>query len=123
MTMLPDPKDGSDGKDDVNQYFCVILYLDLMLYTPFASGERSFFMETRLAVISIILHNRSRSSNVNNLLSDYGDFIIGRMGLPYKEKNVYVMSIVIDATNDIINSLTGKLGKIDEISVKALFAK
>lgn len=79
--------------------------------------------ETRLAVISIILSDRSQSQAVNELLSNYGDSIIGRLGLPYKEKGVFVMSIVMDAPNDDINALTGKLGKLENVSVKALFSK
>ncbi|MBO4355528.1 MAG: iron-only hydrogenase system regulator [Clostridia bacterium] len=80
-------------------------------------------METRLSVISIILHGRESAGQVNAILSEYGDYIIGRMGLPYREKGMHVMSIVIDAPGDAINSLTGKLGRINDVSVKALFAK
>ncbi len=87
-------------------------------------GQRSFFMtEKRISVVSILVSDRSESEKVNNLLSEYGEYILGRMGIPYKEKNVSVLSVVLDAPIEITNALTGKLGKIDNVAVKALFGK
>ena len=76
-------------------------------------------MGNRVAVISIILTNIDVAVNVNQILNDYSENIIGRMGLPYKEKNINIICIVLDAKQDVINTLSGKLGKLDGVSVKA----
>ena len=60
---------------------------------------------------------------LNNLLHEYGSYIIGRMGLPYRERNVHIISVAIDAPQDVINSLTGTLGKLDGVSAKATYSK
>ncbi len=80
-------------------------------------------MEDRIALIGIIVENTDAVSMVNEVLHEYGKFIVGRMGLPYHKKNVNVISIVIDAGIDVINTLSGKLGKIKGISVKTLCTK
>ncbi len=80
-------------------------------------------METRLALISIIVENREVVERVNGLLSQFGDYIIGRMGIPYKQKSISLISVAIDAPNEIINSLTGKLGNIRGVTAKTLFNK
>ena len=77
----------------------------------------------RIAVISIIVENRQNTDKLNMLLSEYGEFILGRMGIPYKEKGVSVLSVVLDAPMEITNALTGKLGRIQGVTVKALFGK
>ncbi len=79
-------------------------------------------METRVAVISIIVEDESKVSELNDLLHQYGSFIIGRMGLPYRTKNVNIISVAIDAPNDEINALTGALGRIEGITAKAAFS-
>ena len=79
--------------------------------------------ENRIAVISILVADRSVSEEINALLSVYGDWIIGRMGIPYKEKKVSILSIVMDAPVEVVNTLTGKIGKMKGVSVKALFGK
>lgn len=79
--------------------------------------------ESRIAVVSILVTDRAVSERVNALLSEYGDWILGRMGIPYKEKAVSVLSVVLDAPVEKTNALTGKLGRIDGVSVKALFGK
>ena len=76
-------------------------------------------MENRVAVISIILTDVNIAPSVNQILNDYSENIIGRMGLPYKEKNINIICIVLDAKQDVINTLSGKLGKLDGVSVKA----
>ena len=80
-------------------------------------------METRLAIISVLIEDREQRGKVNALLSEYGDYIKGRMGLPYPEKGVSVLSVVIDAPMEKINSLTGKLGMLPSVSAKALASK
>ena len=79
--------------------------------------------ERRIAVVSILVTDRAVSERVNALLSEYGDWILGRMGIPYKEKAVSVLSVVLDAPVEKTNALTGKIGRIDGVSVKALFGK
>ena len=79
--------------------------------------------ENRIAVVSILVSDRSVSDEINNLLSLYGDWIIGRMGIPYKEKNVSILSVVMDAPVEVVNTLTGKIGKMKGVSVKALLGK
>lgn len=78
--------------------------------------------ENRIALIGIIIENNEISENVNAVLHEYGGFIVGRMGLPYREKSLNVISVVVDAPNNIINSMTGKLGMLDGISAKALYS-
>ena len=79
--------------------------------------------EKRIAVVSILVADRSVSEEINTLLSAYGDWIIGRMGIPYKEKKVSILSVVMDAPVEVVNTLTGKIGKKEGVSVKALFGK
>ena len=77
----------------------------------------------RIAVVSVLVADRSVSEKVNGFLSEYGEWILGRMGIPYKEKGVSVLSVVMDAPVEITNALTGKLGRLSGVSVKALFGK
>ena len=79
-------------------------------------------METRIAVIGIIVENTNSAEPLNALLHDYGRFIIGRMGLPYRKKGVNIVSIAIDAPQDEISSLTGKIGKLEGVSVKTAYS-
>ena len=79
--------------------------------------------EKRLAIISIIVENRERSVEINSLLSEYGEFIVGRMGIPYREKAVSVLSVVVDAPAEIINTLTGKIGMLKGVTAKTLMSK
>lgn len=79
-------------------------------------------IETRVAVMSIIVENGNSIEQINSLLHDYGDYIIGRMGIPYKKKNINIISIAIDAPQDTISSLSGKIGKLNGVSVKTAFS-
>ncbi|HHV29125.1 TM1266 family iron-only hydrogenase system putative regulator [Acetivibrio mesophilus] len=75
--------------------------------------------ENRIAVIGIVVNNREESSKrVNDILTDYGEIIVGRMGVPYKEKGISVISIIVDGSNDKIGALTGKLGNINGVKAK-----
>ena len=80
-------------------------------------------MDKRVAILGIIVENADMVSKVNELLHEYRNYIIGRMGMPYRERNISVISIVMDAENDIISSLSGKIGKIDGVSAKAVYSK
>ncbi len=80
------------------------------------------FMETRVALIAIIVEDISSSEGVNALLHEYAEFIIGRMGVPYHAKNINVISIAIDAPQDKINSLAGKIGRLPGVTAKTVYA-
>lgn len=79
-------------------------------------------METRVAIIAIIVKNRETVSQLNEILHTYGDYIIGRMGLPYSPKKVSIMSVAVDAPQDVISALSGKIGALSGISVKTAYA-
>lgn len=78
-------------------------------------------METRVALISIIVEDSNAVEALNSLLHDYSGYIIGRMGIPYSKKNVNIISIAIDAPEDKINALTGALGRIPGLGAKAAY--
>ncbi|MDD3899355.1 MAG: iron-only hydrogenase system regulator [Syntrophomonadaceae bacterium] len=79
--------------------------------------------DNRLGVIGIVIENREEVPRVNEILSNHAEMIIGRMGLPYREKNVAVISLIVDGTTDQLGSLTGKLGNIPGITVKSALSK
>ena len=79
--------------------------------------------DTRIAVIGIIVENKDKAEEVNELLHQYGQYIIGRMGLPYQKRNMSIISIVMDAPSDVISALSGKLGKLPGVSSQALYTK
>lgn len=79
-------------------------------------------METRVAIIAIIVKNRETVSQLNEILHTYADYIIGRMGLPYSPKKVSIMSVAVDAPQDVISALSGKIGALSGISVKTAYA-
>ena len=80
-------------------------------------------MSTRIAVVGIVIESLDNIKEVNSILSEYDKLIVGRMGLPYKEKNSRVISIVVDGTTDEISAITGKIGKLKGVSVKAAISK
>ena len=79
--------------------------------------------ETRLAIIAIIVEEIEQTERLNKILHNYSQYIIGRMGIPYQKKNVNVISVVVDAPNDVIGAISGKLGMIDNITVKTVYSK
>ncbi len=80
-------------------------------------------METRVAIIGIIVENTDSVDALNDVLHEFGSYIIGRMGIPYAKKDVNIISVCLDAPLDVINRLSGKLGMIDGVSAKAVFSK
>lgn len=80
-------------------------------------------METRIAIIGIIVENTESVEKLNSILHEYGEYIVGRMGIPYHKRHVQVISIVIDAPNDVISALSGKLGMLPNISTKTVYSK
>ncbi len=79
-------------------------------------------MESRIAVIGIIIEQTEDVEKLNRILHDYGTYIIGRMGIPYREKSLHIMSIAVDAPESVISALTGKIGNLRSISVKTAYA-
>ena len=79
-------------------------------------------MNNRVAVISIIVEDENAVSALNELLHQYGEYIIGRLGIPYRAKGVNIICVAIDAPNDSINALTGALGRLEGINAKATYA-
>jgi putative iron-only hydrogenase system regulator len=79
-------------------------------------------METRIAVMGIIVENVESVEPLNAILHDYGEYIVGRMGIPYRKKNVNIVSIAVDAPQDMISALSGKIGKIQGVSVKTAYS-
>ena len=80
-------------------------------------------MDTRPAVIAIIINDNDSVTELNALLHEYADHIIGRMGIPYKQKGICIISVAIDATQDIINTLAGKIGRIKGVTAKTVYSK
>ncbi|NJB68160.1 putative iron-only hydrogenase system regulator [Desulfobaculum xiamenense] len=78
-------------------------------------------MEKRIGVIGIFIQNRcAAAAAVNDILSEYADIIVGRMGLPYKERGVNVISLIIEASTDQVGAMTGRLGQLDNVKVKSM---
>ena len=79
-------------------------------------------MEKRVAVMGIIVESMDTVEKLNSILHEYSKYIIGRMGIPYREKNISIISIAIDAPQDEISALSGKIGKLPGISVKTAYS-
>lgn len=79
-------------------------------------------METRIAIIGIIIEDLESVDALNQLLHNYGQYIIGRMGIPYRKKQVNIISIAIDAPQDTINALSGKIGRLKGITSKTIYS-
>lgn len=80
-------------------------------------------MEKRIGIIAIVIDDPKKSAEkVNELLSEFSDIIIGRMGLPYQKRSVSIISVMVDGTNDRIGALSGKLGRIDGVNAKSVLS-
>lgn len=89
------------------------------MLTPPYGGD---ILTTRVGVISIIVENENSVQELNNLLHNYGEYIIGRMGIPYRSKGINIISVAFDAPQDVISALSGKIGNIDGISAKTAYS-
>lgn len=79
-------------------------------------------MKTRVAVMAIILESKENAEQLNAVLHDYREYILGRMGLPYAKHEINIISVALDAPQDIINSLAGKIGRIEGVNVKTAYS-
>lgn len=78
-------------------------------------------MQRRIAVVGLVIENREEAANrVNEVLTKHGDLIVGRMGIPYREKNISIISLIVDGTPDDISSMTGKLGNVRGVKVRSV---
>jgi putative iron-only hydrogenase system regulator len=80
-------------------------------------------METRVALIGIIVEDLEAAERLNSVLHDFNQYVIGRMGIPYREKNISIISVVVNAKADVISNLAGKLGMIKGVNVKTIYSK
>ena len=80
-------------------------------------------MESRIALIAIIVENIDSAELLNGILHEYSEYIIGRMGLPYRKCNLSIVSVAVDAPQDIISAMSGKIGKLEGVSVKIAYSK
>ena len=79
-------------------------------------------MQTRVAVMSIIVENTDYAEEINGILHIYGQYIIGRMGLPYRQKKISIISVAVDAPQDVISAMAGKLGRIPGVNIKTAYS-
>lgn len=79
-------------------------------------------METRIALIGIILEKDEAAEPLNALLHEYREWVVGRMGIPYRERGVNIISVAVDAQQDTINALSGKIGRLDGVSAKTVYS-
>ncbi len=88
-------------------------------------STEDFFMdaESRIAIVSMIVEDTEMSAEINRILHEYRDWLVGRMGIPYKQQNVAVICVVVDAPANVTSSLSGKLGMLPGISVKTVYSK
>ncbi len=77
----------------------------------------------RIAVTSIIVDDKTKSTIINNILHQYGEYIVGRMGIPYRTRAINIISVVLDAPNSVISAFSGKLGSIEGVSAKTVYSK
>lgn len=80
-------------------------------------------MESRIALVAIIVEDLSSAEQINTILHEYGKYIVGRMGIPYRDRGISIISVVVDAPNDVISSLSGKLGMLRGVNIKTVYSK
>lgn len=80
-------------------------------------------MSKRMGVVGIVVEDLNAADRINTVLHEYAGIIVGRMGIPYRERGVSVISLIVDGENDEISAMTGKLGRIKDVSVKSALTK
>jgi putative iron-only hydrogenase system regulator len=118
QNILPDCKDFSKQKGKGNSFRN--LRLPDTCWEAFVFGG---IMEKRIGVVAIVIENIESADKVNSVLHNYSHIIVGRMGIPYRERGISVISLIVDGTSDEISALTGKLGKIEHVNVKSALTK
>ena len=79
-------------------------------------------METRVAVIGVIIEDPEAAGRINEILHEYGEYIIGRMGIPYRRRGIHIISLAVDAPQDVISALSGKLGRSEGVAAKTAYS-
>ena len=79
-------------------------------------------METRVAIVGIIISDSGQVGRLNEILHEYGEYIIGRMGIPYQQKGIHIISVAVDAPQNVISALSGKIGRLKGISAKTAYS-
>jgi len=97
--------------------------LTMELDTPAEPVREETDMETRIAIIGIIVEDREAAERINELLHEFGEYVVGRMGMPYPPKNVSIISVIVDAPEDVISALSGRLGMLRGVSIKTTYSK
>ena len=106
---------------DLDGYYACCQYVSRFFVISW-KGD-GIFMETRVAMIGIIVEKSDAAEKLNGILHEYSQYIIGRMGIPYEKKNVSIISVAVDAPSDVISAVSGKLGAIDGVTAKTIYSK
>ena len=80
-------------------------------------------METRIAVLSIIVEDKEQTAQLNDMIHEYSEYVVGRMGIPYREKGISIISLVMDAPQNVIRTLSGRIGRLRGVTSRATYAK
>lgn len=80
-------------------------------------------MDTRVAILAIVVEERDKAEELNHVLHEYGKYIIGRMGIPYEKRGISLISVAVDAPQDVISAMSGKIGSIEGVTAKAVYSK
>ncbi|MCD8018814.1 MAG: iron-only hydrogenase system regulator [Clostridiales bacterium] len=80
-------------------------------------------MDTRIAVLSIIVEDNERTAELNEIIHEYAQYMVGRMGIPYRKRNINIISLVLDAPQDAISTLSGRIGRLPGVTSKVAYAK
>lgn len=100
-----------------------VFFLCCRVHSAQTIPERKQTMENRIAIVGIIVEDMGQTAALNNILHDYGGYIIGRMGIPYRSRGVSLISVMMDAPSDVISALSGKVGRLSGIRVSTTFGK
>lgn len=79
--------------------------------------------ETRIAVLSIIVENTDTTAELNNIIHEYAEYMVGRMGIPYRARGINIISLVVDAPQTVISTLSGRIGRLEGVTSKVAYAK
>lgn len=86
------------------------------------SYRKEMLMETRVAIIAIIVENADAAESINTILHEYSDAVIGRMGIPYRQKGINIISVAVDTTQNDINTIAGRIGRLDGVTAKTVYS-